>query len=44
MAVFARSWGLLFATWRVLRAEKSFVFFPILAAIVVLAPSSHCWW
>jgi hypothetical protein len=40
MAIFSRSWNLFSATWQVLRAEKSFVFYPILAAVVVLAISA----
>ncbi len=33
MAVFSRSWSLFTATWQVLKAEKTFVLYPIFAAV-----------
>ena len=40
MAVFSRSWGLFSSAWQVLKLEKSFVFYPILAAVAVLMLSA----
>jgi len=36
MAVFSRSWSLFTATWQVLKAEKTFVLYPIFAAVAAL--------
>lgn len=35
MAVFSRSWSLFSSAWQVLRVEKTFTFYPILAAVTV---------
>ena len=37
MAVLSRSWGLFKSAWQVLKLEKVFVFYPILAALALLA-------
>ncbi len=36
MAVFSCSWSLVYSARQVLKAEKTFIFFPVLAAVVVL--------
>jgi hypothetical protein len=40
MGVFSRSWNLFSSAWQVLKAEKSFVAYPILAVLVVVVLSA----